>query len=548
MQYNQPARLPLPFLWIVIAVCLLPTALNLCGFDFSTRGQELGRATVLNSIADTPDLLETHPIKGPLVHTVLEWSAFCVAVVTVVFSFIQFSVRRDSTTPIIGMAMFASGLFDALNVLAANGLILRVSDYREFIPFTWAISRSFNICIMIAGASLFLRRKPDQKFGSARRSGRYLLLIGLFLSVLAFVIVQTAAYVPKLPHSLFPNSNVPRPWDAMPLILYLFAGGIFFPRYYRMHPGLFSHALIVGVLPQIATQLHAAFGSRELYDNHFNIAYFLKIFAYAVPLIGLILEYIRTYQGEIRLRAAEESLQMARIVQQEMLPQRPPKLPGFDIAGRSFPAEAVGGDYFDYIEMSDGAVAIVTADVSGHDIGASIFMTQTRAYLRALAGRETDTVSILRRLNRLLTEDGRHERFVALFFAKLNPKKRTMTCCPAGYMSYLLQKSGKWRIIESDCVPLGILSDDSTMTTEVIHLETSELFVSFTDGVVEAASPAGEQFGVDRTLAAIVENKHLSAEEIVSRLYETIEDFCGGSARTDDVTVVVLKSIGTAKA
>ncbi|MFN9969769.1 MAG: PP2C family protein-serine/threonine phosphatase, partial [Phycisphaerae bacterium] len=74
---------------------------------------------------------------------------------------------------------------------------------------------------------------------------------------------------------------------------------------------------------------------------------------------------------------------MARIVQQEMLPQRPPKLPGFDIAGRSFPAEAVGGDYFDYIEMSDGAVAIVTADVSGHDIGASIFMTQTRAYLRA---------------------------------------------------------------------------------------------------------------------------------------------------------------------
>ncbi|MFN8705192.1 MAG: hypothetical protein ACK50J_00805 [Planctomyces sp.] len=114
MQYNQPARLPLPFLWIVIAVCLLPTALNLCGFDFSTRGQELGRATVLNSIADTPDLLETHPIKGPLVHTVLEWSAFCVAVVTVVFSFIQFSVRRDSTTPIIGMAMFASGLCVAL--------------------------------------------------------------------------------------------------------------------------------------------------------------------------------------------------------------------------------------------------------------------------------------------------------------------------------------------------------------------------------------------------------------------------------------------------
>jgi hypothetical protein len=541
MRHPEPARLPLPFIWIVVFVCILPTLLNFAGIDFSTRGQAFGRSTIVKSIEDTPDLLQTHPIKGPLVHTVLEWSAFCVALVTVVFSFIQFSVRRDSTTPIIGMAMYASGLIDALNVLAANGLILQASDYQEFVPFTWAISRSFNICIMIAGASLFLRRRPDQKFGNARRSGRFLLIIGLLLSVLAFVIVQTAAFVPQLPHSLFPEASVPRPYDAIPLILYMFAGGIFFPRYYQTHPSLFAHALIVGVIPQIATQLHAAFGSRALYDNHFNIAYMLKIFAYAVPLIGLILEYIRTYRDEVTLLAAQESLQIARDIQLEMLPQSAPAMSGFDLAGRSFPAEAVGGDYFDYIPMTDGCLGLVTADVSGHDIGASIFMTQTRAYLRAFARINTEPSQIMQLLNRLLVEDGRDRRFVAMFFAKLDPIRRTLVYCPGGYMSYLLKGSGQWQTLESNCVPLGILEEGQTPESVQIAFESSDLFLSFTDGVVEATAPNGEQFGLERTLATVVASRDKSAEQIVTSLYDAIEEFCGGSTRTDDVTVVVLK-------
>lgn len=544
MNRSAPARLPGAFLWTVIAVCVMPTLLNWCGADFSVQGKALDASTVVTSIDDTPDLLRTRTIQGPLVHTLLEWSAFCVALVTVVFSFIHFTVRLDAAAPIIGAAMFASGMIDAFNILAASGLVLQVSDYRYFVPFTWAISRQFNIVIMIAGASLFLRRRPNEPLGGARRSVRFIVLVGILFTLIAYVIIQTCAFVPRLPQSLFPEAVVPRPWDAVPLILYILAGGIIFPRFHLLYPGLFSHALIICVIPQIATQLHAAFGSRALYDNHFNIAYFLKIVAYVVPLAGLIWEYTRTYQVEVQLRAAQKNLQIARDIQLDMLPQSAPQLAGFDLAGGSYPAEEVGGDYFDYIPMPDGCLGLVTADVTGHDIGASIFMTQTRAYLRALARTRSNISQIIRLLNEFLIEDARNDRFVALFFAKLNPRTRRLTYCPAGYMSYLLDRAGAWQKLESNSLPLGIVAEGETAPATEMTLETSDLFLSFTDGVIEALNPEREQFGLERTLETVRSLRERPAAEIVAAVYDAIEKFSRGAHRSDDMTVLVLRCVG----
>lgn len=543
MTNHDDAKLPLPFVWAVVIVCFLPTILNLCGVDFATRGE------AVNSYGSIPlsDFLKYLPVRGRLVHTILEWSAFCVALVTVVFAIMHFLIRRDPTTPIICTALFSSGMIDAFNILAADGLILQAFDHRDFIPFTWAISREFNICIMIVGAWIFIRRGGDETTGGPRRGPRFILLIGILFTLVAYIIIQTCAFMPRLPQSLFPDRLVPRPYDAIPLILYLVAGGIIFPRFYRLHPGLFSYALIVSVIPQVATQLHAAFGSRALYDNHFNIAYFLKIVAYLVPLAGLIWEYMRTYQREVHLRAAEEKLQIARDIQIELLPRCAPVMEGFDLAGRSYPAEAVGGDYFDFIPMPDGCVGLVTADVSGHDIGASIFMTQTRAYLRALARTGHEPSEIIRWLNRFLVEDGKDRRFVALFFAKLNPQTRKFTYCPVGYMSYLIGRTNVWQKLENGSLPLGILEPGDTVTCGEITLEPDDLFLSFTDGVVEALSPDGTRFGLDRTLGTIVAHRDLPTDKIVDAVYRAIQTFCRGNPPGDDITILVLKGSQPAK-
>jgi methyl-accepting chemotaxis protein len=194
------------------------------------------------------------------------------------------------------MALFCAGMVDAFHTLAADRLIPAVADNRSLIPFTWAISRTFNAVILIVGAGIFLiwDRPVDRR--DQRGDLRFLLATsGVFL-LLSYLVVHFCAASSRLPQTMFPDSLITRPWDVGPLILFLLAGFVVFPLFHRKYPSLFSLALIVSIIPQVATQLHMSFGSTALYDNHFHVAHFLKIIAYLVPLGGLILDYRQTYE------------------------------------------------------------------------------------------------------------------------------------------------------------------------------------------------------------------------------------------------------------
>jgi sigma-B regulation protein RsbU (phosphoserine phosphatase) len=108
-------------------------------------------------------------------------------------------------------------------------------------------------------------------------------------------------------------------------------------------------------------------------------------------------------------------------------------------------------------------------------------------------------------------------------------------------MSYLLTRKNVWQKLESSSLPLGIIEDGQTAPSTQITLEHRDIFLSFTDGVVEAVSPAGAQFGIDRALEIVIANRNLPAEEIVNAVYAAINDFCCGAAPVDDITIVVLK-------
>ena len=236
-----------------------------------------------------------------------------------------------------------------------------------------------------------------------------------------------------------------RPWDLIPLFLYLFAGSVVFPRFYRAQPSLFSHALFVSVIPNIAAELHAAFGSVAIYDNNFNIACFEKIIAYLVPFLGLLLDYRRAYDADVALQVTHEKLRVARNVQQGLLPQCSPEIAGYDIAGHYLPADMVGGDYYDYVRMADGRWGIVVADVSGHEIGASLLMAKTRAYLRALAKSDESLETILGRLHEFLLEDTQDKWFVTMFFAALDPHTGALEYAGAAQQAFILRAAGPSR-------------------------------------------------------------------------------------------------------
>ena len=290
-------KLPRSLVASVLAICLLPSLLNLVGVDFSAAPaapnfDEVARQSP-SEVADTLH----RSMAGSFTHTILEWSAFTTAIFTVLLALIHFTIRRDVATPIVGVALLCSGTMDAFHTLAADRLISAVADNRNLIPFTWAICRLFNALIMLSGVSVLLLRD-----GKNRSTGiRFVLTTSIAFGAAAYGIIHLCATSSRLPQTMFPDSLATRPWDVVPLVLFVLAGLFVFPRFYRKQPTQFSHSLVIGVLPQIAAQLHMAFGSAALYDNHFNIAHFLKIVAYGVPLAGLALDYVRTYRADQRM-------------------------------------------------------------------------------------------------------------------------------------------------------------------------------------------------------------------------------------------------------
>ncbi|MCA1990604.1 MAG: methyl-accepting chemotaxis protein [Coleofasciculus sp. S288] len=293
-------KIPKEIIWSVLAICVIPFFLNLIGIDFGTLGQafDLSAATQW----DKTELVDAmhHTLAGSFVHTILEWSAFCAAILIVLVSFLNYSIKGNPMTPILGVALFFSGLMDAFHTLAADRLIEAVADNQNLIPFTWAICRLFNALIMIVGVSILLIQNQFTGQNNRKKRLNFVIIVSAVFGFIAYGIIHFCATSNNLPNTMFPDSMVTRPWDVTPLVLFSFAGLFLYPRFYQKSPNLFSHAVVISAIPNVATQLYMAFGSVALFDNNFNIAHFLKIIAYLVPLIGLSLEYIHTYQSQTR--------------------------------------------------------------------------------------------------------------------------------------------------------------------------------------------------------------------------------------------------------
>ena len=305
---------PLSLLFVTVAISIGPFVLNLMGYDFATtKIPFLGEASAGMSPSELIDGM-FRTLSGAFIHTILEWSAFSAAFFTVILSFAHFAIKRDVGTPILGVALFCAGCMDAFHTLAADRLIQSVADTRNLVPFTWAICRLFNALILIGGISLLL-------FGNYKeRRGNFLFVISVSMvfGLLAYAIIHICATSSQLPQTMFPEAILTRPWDVGPLGLYLFAGIFLIPKFYNKSRNYISYSILISMIPHIATQVHMAFGSSSLFDNHFNIAHFLKIIAYLIPFIGLTLEYIDTYKNrqisEKQTRTIIESAQEGIVV------------------------------------------------------------------------------------------------------------------------------------------------------------------------------------------------------------------------------------------
>lgn len=283
----------------LVAVSTLPAALTLLGLDLASpapRWDLLGTEPQ-DSIAEVMSAL-----SGSYVHALMEWSAVCVATITVVFAWLNHRITGDRLATILGLALFTAGLMDAFHTLAAAQLIPR-SDPVDFTPFTWALSRLMNALLLIGGSLLALSPRVA---GPEQRSGSVAWAAAIFGSIAAVSILVSTA-VPDLPPTMYPDAVIMRPWDVVPGILFLLAGLLVFPRLHRRFDSTFSLALWASAVPNGMAQLHMAFGSERLFDHHFHVGHFLKLVAYAVPLGGLLMDYGRAYARANRAEELEQA-------------------------------------------------------------------------------------------------------------------------------------------------------------------------------------------------------------------------------------------------
>jgi serine phosphatase RsbU (regulator of sigma subunit) len=248
-------------------------------------------------------------------------------------------------------------------------------------------------------------------------------------------------------------------------------------------------------------------------------------------------------RAEEELRINEEQFRVAREIQQRLFPKSSPQSGAFDIAGASHPAEATGGDYFDYLSMADGCLGIVVADVTGHGVGPALLMAETRAYLRTLAANARDAGDLLTRANRVLAEDVDFERFVTAILARLDPRSLSLEYASAGHPSgYVLDAAGQVKArLKRLGVPLGIQPDIDYAASPKVALSAGDIVLLLTDGIEESMSPDNSFFGVDRILEVMRAHAGRSAGEIVEALFRAVRDFSEGLPQLDDLTVVVVK-------
>ena len=243
------------------------------------------------------------------------------------------------------------------------------------------------------------------------------------------------------------------------------------------------------------------------------------------------------------LVVVEEDLYLAREIQHRMFPAQAPDLAGFEIAGRCFPADATGGDFFDYIPMADHGIGICLGDVSSHGVGPALVMSLIRAYLRALSRTRTDPGVILSETNDIACDDLEEGRFATVFLCRLEPNSHSLIYAGAGHESYLLHVSGEVTSLESTGLPLGFLKDRPIGTAPAITLAPGELVLLVSDGICESVSADHQIFGLTQTLNVVRANRHLSAAEIVATLCRAAQEFGQHAPQKDDMTVVVIKAL-----
>jgi len=290
---------------------------------------------------------------------------------------------------------------------------------------------------------------------------------------------------------------------------------------------------IVGVL-QVLNKRGGPFGGRDA-----EVAAFLGTQAGVAIQRQMLLEEYATKQR------IERDLNIARTIQQGLLPKEQPQVPGYDVAGWNRPADQTGGDYYDFMPLDDGGLAITIADVTGHGIGPALVVSETRALYRAVVRHAADLATAADQVQALLAQDLPEGRFVTAFFGVLDPQRGAVRFVSAGQGPILAYSAATGGFVDlpTQGLPLGIVPELPYDPAVEHPLAPGDVLVLLTDGFYEWTNPADEQFGTARVSDLVHRHRTLPATEMIALLYQAVVEFAAGTPQGDDLTAVIVRRL-----
>lgn len=283
----------------------------------------------------------------------------------------------------------------------------------------------------------------------------------------------------------------------------------------------------------------------SVYAVYAAVIFIFGIIAAAVArqIRGYVRAALREARLENELAQINHDLEIARSIQQDLLPTRSPELDDFDIAGWNQPANQTGGDYFDWQLLPDGQLAISVGDATGHGIGPALVSALCRAYARASFVADNKRDKVLERLNTLLANDLADDRFVTFAVIFLNPRSSEVKVLSAGHGPILLYRHAENRLenLDAQGIPLGMIAGMKYEDADPNCLQEGDMIVIVTDGFYEWRNPNNEEFGLERLKDTIRQARDSSAADLIAKLNEAVKNFSRGTKQEDDLTAVVLR-------
>jgi sigma-B regulation protein RsbU (phosphoserine phosphatase) len=264
---------------------------------------------------------------------------------------------------------------------------------------------------------------------------------------------------------------------------------------------------------------------------------------------GWVREEVEFYLNAVRAQlnyqlhseAMQNDMQQAALIQQSLLPSNPPDIAGYEIAGHSYPAEVVGGDFFDFSVFGDDVFSVAVGDASGHGLPAALLVRDVVTGLRMGVEKEVKMAEAMEKLNRIIHRSTLSTRFVSLFYGAIE-SNGNFRYVNAGHPPPILVNGSRIKRLKATGTILGAVPEISLHQASACF-EPGSVLIMYSDGLLERFNSVDQQFGLSRLEALVVEHQYKSAQKILELIHETVFAYGKRARWQDDVTVVIVKKL-----